>query len=97
MISRDVRLDLEELYAAADCARRRKTELAKRLKRNSYEGKPGMLESVLREHELAERLENLFRHNHSQAARQFARNAGLITEETSATKSSDLSPRGDSA
>jgi hypothetical protein len=69
MESRDVRLTLEQLRVAHDVMRRRRRELEKRLERTSYEGKPGMKDSVMEELATVRELERTFDHNYEQARR----------------------------
>jgi hypothetical protein len=49
--------------------RRRRRELEKRLERTSYEGKPGMKDSVMEELATVRELERTFEHNYEQARR----------------------------
>jgi hypothetical protein len=51
-LTRDIRLTDTAIIAIRDQSRRRVREMEKRLERNTYEGKPGMKSTVLRERDV---------------------------------------------
>jgi len=71
-LTRDIRLTAEQIVAARDACRHRRKELQRRLRRNSYEGKPGMKQSVLNELATVQGLENGFEHHRQQIGHQLA-------------------------
>lgn len=72
ILTRDIRLTADQILAARDACRHRRKELQRRLRRNSYEGKPGMKQRVLNELAEVQGLENGFEHHRQQLARQLA-------------------------
>lgn len=71
-LTRDIRLTADEIITLRDLCSARVRVLEKRLEKNSYTGKPGMLNSVLNELSRNRELYRTFGHAREQLARQLA-------------------------
>lgn len=75
--TRDVRLTDRQIIVGRDAVSRRRRELDRRLKRTSYDGKPGMLQNVLDDIQTLRELEEILEVARRQIGWQVAAELGL--------------------